>query len=212
MEQACLLASGLGRGGLHRLASRASPDPDSIIGATSELDECEGVLFDTWDKTGGMRLDRTWKPRVDRVRDTGRFVALAGSLDIDAIKRLAVLEPDIFAVRGAACVGGDRLKTVDSQQVSELARAVGQCYVSLTASFSHIEPDPLRQRQLASVVDRAGLAAHIRFPRVRAGLAPAPCGLLASERAANLGPGRADVDIGDPAIRTFGRKETMRLA
>ena len=103
-------------------AARA-PEPDSIIQAAGKFDECQGVLFDTWDKTGGMRLDRTWKPRVDRVRDTGRFVALAGSLDIDAIGRLAVLEPDIFAVRGAACTGGDRLKTVDSQQVSELARA-----------------------------------------------------------------------------------------
>jgi (5-formylfuran-3-yl)methyl phosphate synthase len=116
-------------------AARA-PDPDSIIRAASELDECEGVLFDTWGKTGGMRLDRTWKPRVDRVRDTGRFVTLAGSLDIDAIKRLTVLEPDIFAVRGAACIGGDRLKTVDSQQVSELARAVG----NVTSASHHHSP------------------------------------------------------------------------
>jgi (5-formylfuran-3-yl)methyl phosphate synthase len=102
-----------------------SPDPDSIIRAAGELDQCQGVLFDTWDKSGGARLDATWKPRVDRVRDTGRFVALAGSLDVDAIGRLAVLQPDIVAVRGAACGGGDRLKTVESQRVSDLARAAG---------------------------------------------------------------------------------------
>jgi (5-formylfuran-3-yl)methyl phosphate synthase len=83
------------------------------------------VLFDTWDKTSGTRLDAKWKPQVDRVRDTGRFVALAGSLDIEAIERLAVLEPDIFAVRGAACAGGDRLRTIESQQVAVLARAAG---------------------------------------------------------------------------------------
>jgi (5-formylfuran-3-yl)methyl phosphate synthase len=101
-----------------------APDPDSIIRAAGEFDECRGVLFDTWDKTAGASLDATWKPQVDRVRDTGRFVALAGSLDIDAIWRLAMLEPDIFAVRGAACTGGCRLKTVESKRVTDLARAV----------------------------------------------------------------------------------------
>lgn len=33
-------------------------------------------------------------------------LALAGSLDADAIRRLAAVRPDWFAVRGAACVGG----------------------------------------------------------------------------------------------------------
>jgi (5-formylfuran-3-yl)methyl phosphate synthase len=102
-----------------------APDPDSIIRAAVEFDECQGVLFDTWDKTTGTRLDDTWKPRLDRVRATRRFVALAGSLDIEAIRRLAVLEPDIFAVRGAACAGGNRLETVESQRVADLARVLG---------------------------------------------------------------------------------------
>jgi uncharacterized protein (UPF0264 family) len=105
-------------------AARA-PDPDSIIRAAGEFDECRGVLFDTWDKTCGARLDATWKPQVDRVRESGRFVAFAGSVDIEAIGRLAPLGPDIFAVRGAACAGGDRLKTVESQRVSDLARIAG---------------------------------------------------------------------------------------
>ena len=65
----------------------------------------------------------TWKPMVDRVRDSGRFVALAGSLDVEAIGRLAPLAPDIFAVRGSACAGGDRLGPIDSERVSILARA-----------------------------------------------------------------------------------------
>jgi uncharacterized protein (UPF0264 family) len=105
-------------------AARA-PDPDSIIRAAVEFDDCHGVLFDTWGKSVGTLLDDTWKPRLDRVRDTGRFVALAGSLDVEAIGRLAVLEPDIFAVRGAACAGGYRLETVESKRVADLARVVG---------------------------------------------------------------------------------------
>jgi (5-formylfuran-3-yl)methyl phosphate synthase len=102
-----------------------SPDPESIIRAAGEFDECQGVLFDTWDKRSGARLDETWKPQLDRVRERGRFVALAGSLDVEAIGRLAALKPDIFAVRGAACAGGDRLNTVDSRRVSDLAQIVG---------------------------------------------------------------------------------------
>lgn len=102
-----------------------APDPDAIIRAAGEIDDCRGVLFDTWDKSRCWGIDLTWKPLVDRVRDAGRFVALAGSLDVEAIGRLAPLAPDIFAVRGAACAGGDRLKTVDPQRVSVLARAAG---------------------------------------------------------------------------------------
>ena len=103
-------------------AARA-PDPDAIIDAAGAIDECRGVLFDTWDKSQRSGIDLAWKPVIDRVRDSGRFVALAGSLDVEAIGRLAPLAPDIFAVRGAACSGGDRLQSVDSRRVSVLGWA-----------------------------------------------------------------------------------------
>ena len=103
-------------------AARA-PDPDAIIRAAGAINECRGVLFDTWAKRRCCGVDLTWKPLVDRVRDSGRFVALAGSLDVEAIGRLAPLEPDIFAVRGSACAGGDRLGQIDAERVSILARA-----------------------------------------------------------------------------------------
>jgi (5-formylfuran-3-yl)methyl phosphate synthase len=102
-----------------------SPHPDSIIRAAGEFAECRGVLFDTWDKKSGVRIDESWQARVDRVRDSGQFVAIAGSLDIETIQRFAALEPDIVAVRGAACAGGDRLKSVVSQRVSDLALVAG---------------------------------------------------------------------------------------
>jgi uncharacterized protein (UPF0264 family) len=103
-------------------AARA-PDPDSIIEAALSIDECRGILFDTWDKSNRFALDWSWKPRFDRVRESGRLVALAGSLDVAAIVHLAPLLPDIFAVRGSACVGGDRLGPIDRERVSMLARA-----------------------------------------------------------------------------------------
>jgi (5-formylfuran-3-yl)methyl phosphate synthase len=100
-----------------------APHPESIIQAAGAITECQGVLFDTWDKSRCPGIDLTWKRHIDRVRDSGRFVALAGSLDVDAIGRLAPLAPDIFAVRGSACAGGNRLGPIDPERVSILARA-----------------------------------------------------------------------------------------
>src|SRR5205807_7631117 len=61
--------------------------------------------------------------------------------------------------------------------------------------------DPLRQRQLAAVVDRARLPAHVAFPGVGARLTSAASGLLSAEGAADLRTRRANVDVGDPAVR-----------
>jgi len=100
-----------------------APAPEAVIDAASEINTCRGVLFDTWDKSNGLGIDLSWKPHVDRVRASRRFVALAGSLDANAIRRLAPLAPDLFAVRSSACVGGDRLGPIDPKRVATLARA-----------------------------------------------------------------------------------------
>jgi (5-formylfuran-3-yl)methyl phosphate synthase len=114
-----------------------SPHPDSIIRAAGELAECHGVLFDTWNKKSGLCIDESWQARVDRVRDSGQFVAIAGSLNIETIQRLAALEPDIVAVRGAACTGGDRLKSVDSQRVFDLAQVAGNIPTRRSVRLAH---------------------------------------------------------------------------
>ena len=106
-------------------AARA-PEPDSVIQAAGDCDECSGILFDTWDKSHRVRIDRSWERRFDRVRDLGRFLALAGSLDIEAIRRLRDRKPDVFAVRGAACRGGDRRAAVDRDQVARLVEAANE--------------------------------------------------------------------------------------
>ena len=63
-------------------------------------------------------------PWLERIRDSGRLIALAGSLDVASVHRLAALKPDIIAVRGAACRGGDRLAAIDPTRVARLAEAV----------------------------------------------------------------------------------------
>jgi uncharacterized protein (UPF0264 family) len=105
-------------------AARA-PDPDAVIREAVEIEDCRGVLFDTWDKSRRTGVDLNWKGRIARVRNAGRFVALAGSLDAEAIRRLRPLEPDIFAVRGAACQAGDRHAPIDAGRVARLVEAAG---------------------------------------------------------------------------------------
>jgi uncharacterized protein (UPF0264 family) len=106
--------------------SRAeAPDPESVLGA-ARFFGCAGLLIDTWDKTRPSPLAprEPWVSLVREARGAGLLVALAGRLDRYAIDRLAGLEPDLFAVRGAACRGRDRRGAIDRQRVADLSRLV----------------------------------------------------------------------------------------
>jgi len=102
-----------------------APDPDAVLEAAIAAPDCAGILVDTWEKSRPGPLDATpgWVDWVARARRAGRFVALAGGLDRAAVARLAPLQPDLFAVRGAACGGGDRRGTIDPDRVAALVRA-----------------------------------------------------------------------------------------
>lgn len=101
-----------------------APEPDEVLDVALAIPECVGLLVDTWDKSRPAPLDLPWSPIVARAKAAGRLVALAGRLDLDAIRRLAPLRPDLFAVRGAACSGGDRNGAIDAGRVARLARLV----------------------------------------------------------------------------------------
>jgi uncharacterized protein (UPF0264 family) len=82
-----------------------------------------GILLDTDIKDGRTLLDfwpenrlRDW---VHAGRSAGLEVALAGSLGLGDLARIAALGPDIVGVRGAACAGG-RSGTVDAGRVHAL--------------------------------------------------------------------------------------------
>jgi uncharacterized protein (UPF0264 family) len=100
-----------------------APHPDHVLDAVLASEDCDGVLIDTFDKAHPSPVDLTWQHWVERARSAGRLVALGGGIDLEAIRRLAPLRPDIFAVRGAACVDGNRRNAVDPRRVAELARA-----------------------------------------------------------------------------------------
>jgi uncharacterized protein (UPF0264 family) len=89
---------------------------------------CAAFLLDTWAKDGrGLLAWCGLRELVDlcrRCRRAGLPIALAGSLGPAEIARLAPLEPDLFAVRGAACRGGERGGPVDPAAVRRLAELV----------------------------------------------------------------------------------------
>jgi uncharacterized protein (UPF0264 family) len=101
-----------------------SPHPEKVLDAALDSG-CAGILVDTWTKGRPSPLDRTWDTWVGRARRGGLLVAIAGGLGAGDIARLAPLRPDLFAVRGAACAGGDRRGTIDPARVDRLARLAG---------------------------------------------------------------------------------------
>lgn len=101
-----------------------APAPDVVLDSALTSGDCAAILVDTWDKSRSGTIDRAWLSWFARARAGGLKTALAGGLDEAAIDRLSFLEPDWFAVRGAACRHGDRRGTVDPRRVARLARRV----------------------------------------------------------------------------------------
>lgn len=114
-------------------AVAAAPDPDAVIDAALGCRDgsdghCVGLLIDTWKKGRPTPLEPSngWARRVGRARAGGLMVALAGGLAEADIRRLTPLAPDLFAVRGAACIGGRRLGPIDPGCVARLARLAAE--------------------------------------------------------------------------------------
>lgn len=105
-------------------ATLPTPSPREVLEEAVEAG-CAGILVDTWNKRADApRVDLSWRDFVDRARDLGLIVAIAGGLDLRAIRQLRPLLPDYFAVRGAACANGERGARVDRGRVADLALAV----------------------------------------------------------------------------------------
>jgi uncharacterized protein (UPF0264 family) len=110
-----------------------TPRPEDVLRAAIGA-HVSAFLVDTLRKDGRGLLDHLSLERLSALslnaRAAGLLFALAGSLDLDAITRVAGIA-DILGVRGAACRGG-RSGTVDAERVAVLRRRAGPCPV-LTA-------------------------------------------------------------------------------
>lgn len=102
-----------------------SPPPDEVVKAAIDWG-WTGVLLDTWIKDGRSLDEWVDIEHLSRLREqcrkNGLSFALAGSLNAECIRRLLVVGPDLFAVRGAACRGGKREAAIDPAAVRSLAQ------------------------------------------------------------------------------------------
>ncbi|MFV0443635.1 MAG: (5-formylfuran-3-yl)methyl phosphate synthase [Planctomycetaceae bacterium] len=100
-----------------------APNPDAVVAAAIAT-ECKGVLFDTWSKTGGNLLSilsvQSLAPVLRTIRSAGLFAALAGGLRLQDLSALRLMNFDILAVRGAACVSGNRIDRISAGQIVAL--------------------------------------------------------------------------------------------
>ena len=100
-----------------------SPRIEHVYEAGIELG-CSAFLIDTFQKGSGNLLSylceseiRQW---IERGQRANKIMVVAGSLDQPAIHKLQPLNPNVIAVRSAAC-RGDRTEHIDSESVLKLA-------------------------------------------------------------------------------------------
>jgi uncharacterized protein (UPF0264 family) len=126
----------------------AAPDPDAVLEATCDSPDIRGVLVDTWNKTQPLRIDKVWIAWAELVRRSGKLLAVAGGLRLESIVSLASFAPDVVAVRGAACVDGNRRATIDPKRVAKLARAVAALPIvpGLRGVWTRFDQDPTSNR------------------------------------------------------------------
>ncbi len=104
----------------------AAPPPRDVLAAARQAG-CRALLVDTFDKrgpglTGLWSLDEL-RQVVRAGRDWGLIVVLAGQLRQEHFPILLPLEPDLLAVRGAAC-RTDRTSRIDPRLVRELRGSI----------------------------------------------------------------------------------------
>lgn len=100
-----------------------APSPEEIL-AAAVREECAGLLVDTWSKSAGTLFDflsmEQLRELTNSARRSGLFSALAGRLRRDQIVLAIRAEPDVVAVRSAACRGGDRRYEIEANAVRAL--------------------------------------------------------------------------------------------
>jgi hypothetical protein len=113
----------------------AAPSPAEVC-AFAGARRWGAFLIDTWRKDGTTLLDYLTLDELRELRDRCRAadvpIALAGSLGVDQLRLLRPLRPDWFAVRGAACRGGQRTQAIDAERVRRLVDLLGEFVTAAT--------------------------------------------------------------------------------
>lgn len=106
--------------------SARSPAPPQLL-RLAEQAASQYLLIDTYDKRRGNLFQCFGRRRLESycrdVRSAGVGLVLAGSLDLASLPDALALEPDLIAVRGAAC-DGHRESTIERAKVRQLRAAI----------------------------------------------------------------------------------------
>ena len=91
-----------------------------------------GMLIDTYDKSSGHLLECLDSSELLSIRrrlsETGQLLALAGKLNESLLLDLRTCDPDIIAIRGAACEGSDRTLAVAESRVATFRSVLSQTF------------------------------------------------------------------------------------
>lgn len=122
-----------------------APAPDEVVRVAAECD-CPVVLIDTYDKRLGS-LTQLWSATqlqrsIDTIHESGRKVAVAGSLRVDDLPAIHACGPDYVALRSALC-HGDRTGQLSVERVRDICRrwtqlVAGRSTNSSSGSSSHL--------------------------------------------------------------------------
>jgi uncharacterized protein (UPF0264 family) len=143
----------------------SSPRPLELCRFAAEH-ACAALLVDTCVKDGRTLLDWLRQPDLTQLRlvcrEKGLPLALAGSLGERQIVEILPLEPDIIAVRGAACRGGARQATVDRDAVNRLVDRVHGNSRKLMSTISVAGSARASLGNHLSTIPSAAKSSHVR--------------------------------------------------
>jgi len=120
-----------------------APSPNAIVdcvlsSSDATSNHIAGVLIDTWSKKSGRLLDSLTVEQLselaNNVQQSGRFFAVAGRLTSNMLPELASVQPDIVAVRSAACRNEDRTSSVDADAVRKLRTEIDRTFAAGSAN------------------------------------------------------------------------------
>jgi (5-formylfuran-3-yl)methyl phosphate synthase len=105
--------------------------PEEILGAAIEAG-ADAFLVDTYSKNSGNLLEALTIEELKRLaattREAGMLLALAGCLRLEHMPELVDVQPDVIAVRGAACEAGRRSACISSACVASLKTAIDELF------------------------------------------------------------------------------------
>lgn len=105
----------------------SSPRLPEVLQAALET-KCAGLLIDTYGKGTKSLIDHLSVAQLCEIaaecRRANIFLAIAGRLTIEAVQNVSICQPDILAIRSAACRHGNRQDSIDAAAIASFKDAM----------------------------------------------------------------------------------------